>query len=379
MEPARSDDNPLSAQEAEAGAVGGGRERGSDHGRRFNLRRPQLPTILRGQSTNTDTLEREESNTDGNKSPKRARFRLGLPRTRKRSESRPRSSQSTGPRSSSDSDPLSSFQRTRTERFPVITEPQGAHTRAEPQTSGGRRLFRGTDPAGMHLADLPDTSGRRRRARGDPSSSAREGEKPKRFMYCFPWIQSRRIRSQIRRCAASGLFLLMMLIVCKSLAPDPSYSCRRLLSANQIDLSLSITKNINNGEFTIMLVLIILFTTIFFCHGLIRLCMFIVRPKPSEDEEQPRVPAMFGPGGYAVPRRPIRVLLARDEEAAGLESETTKMQPPAYGLWRESVVRTRTILHRPWLSVCKPLLTILYYSEWTPIAYTGNVITNFRR
>jgi hypothetical protein len=44
------------------------------------------------------------------------------------------------------------------------------------------------------------------------------------------------------------------------------------------------------------------------------------------------------PGGYAIPRRPIRVVLARDEEAAGIESETTKFTPPAYGLWRESVV-----------------------------------------
>jgi len=43
-------------------------------------------------------------------------------------------------------------------------------------------------------------------------------------------------------------------------------------------------------------------------------------------------------GGYAIPAQPIRVLLARDEEAAGIESETTKMTPPAYGIWRESVV-----------------------------------------
>lgn len=53
---------------------------------------------------------------------------------------------------------------------------------------------------------------------------------------------------------------------------------------------------------------------------------------------------MYGPGGYAIPRQPIRVVLARDEEAAGIESETTKMNPPAYGLWRESVVSTNPIL-----------------------------------
>ncbi len=50
------------------------------------------------------------------------------------------------------------------------------------------------------------------------------------------------------------------------------------------------------------------------------------------------LPQMFGPGGYAIPRQPIRVVLARDEEAAGIESEATKANPPAYGLWRESVV-----------------------------------------
>ena len=87
-----------------------------------------------------------------------------------------------------------------------------------------------------------------------------------------------------------------------------------------------------------MLILIILATTIFFCHGLIKLCLFVMRPQTAEEQERARLPNMFGPGGYAIPRRPIRVVLARDEEAAGLESETNKLQPPAYGLWRESVV-----------------------------------------
>jgi hypothetical protein len=112
------------------------------------------------------------------------------------------------------------------------------------------------------------------------------------------------------------------------------------------DLALSITKNINNSEFTVLLILIVLFVTIFFCHGLIRLCMLIVRARrpgnggEDEDADRSRVamPQMFGPGGYAIPRQPIRVVLARDEEAAGIESEAAKTNPPAYGLWRESVV-----------------------------------------
>jgi hypothetical protein len=136
------------------------------------------------------------------------------------------------------------------------------------------------------------------------------------------------------------MFLLLMLVICKfpSLCRSQSPQLKPLINLDATDLALSVTKNINNSEFTILLILIILFVTIFFCHGLIRLCMLIVRPKSDEDENRARLPEMFGPGGYAVPRRPIRVLLARDEEAAGLESETTKLQPPAYGLWRESVV-----------------------------------------
>lgn len=95
-----------------------------------------------------------------------------------------------------------------------------------------------------------------------------------------------------------------------------------------------------NGEFSVLLILIILFAAIFFCQGLIRLCLKVFRPKPAEDRRRTRLHHMYGPGGYAIPRQPIRVVLARDEEAAGIESEATKVNPPAYGLWRESVVST---------------------------------------
>ncbi|EQB47187.1 hypothetical protein CGLO_13694 [Colletotrichum gloeosporioides Cg-14] len=49
------------------------------------------------------------------------------------------------------------------------------------------------------------------------------------------------------------------------------------------------------------------------------------------------MPQLVAPGGYAVPREPIRVVLARDEEEEGEVSEAAKAKPPAYGLWRESV------------------------------------------
>jgi hypothetical protein len=96
------------------------------------------------------------------------------------------------------------------------------------------------------------------------------------------------------------------------------------------------TQRVKTSEMTIMLVLVILFATLFFFHGLIRLCITLVRGSRQTASQQ-HLPN-YGPRGYAVPPQPIPVVLARDEEAAGVESEAAKSNPPAYGLWRESVV-----------------------------------------
>lgn len=104
------------------------------------------------------------------------------------------------------------------------------------------------------------------------------------------------------------------------------------------DLALALSTRDLSQEFHVLLIMIILVTTIFFCHCLLSLCMLSLRPQP-DDEARPSMSAMVGPGGYANPARPIQVALTRDEEAVGIESEATKFPPPAYGLWRESVVR----------------------------------------
>lgn len=65
--------------------------------------------------------------------------------------------------------------------------------------------------------------------------------------------------------------------------------------------------------------------------------MLVLHPAP-DDQISQDLPSMIGPGGFANPPMPIRVALARDEEAAGIENDATKLPPPAYGLWRESVV-----------------------------------------
>lgn len=90
-------------------------------------------------------------------------------------------------------------------------------------------------------------------------------------------------------------------------------------------------------EFRILLILILLVAAVIFCHSLIRVVIAILNPRKQQDLEL-QLPQMASAGGYANPEAPIRVVLARDEEAAGIQRKATKFPPPAYGLWRESVV-----------------------------------------
>jgi hypothetical protein len=97
-------------------------------------------------------------------------------------------------------------------------------------------------------------------------------------------------------------------------------------------------------EVHVLFILVILCTTIFFCHSLIRLCVLALHPP----DETPRIPSMTGPEGFR-PVRPIPVTLARDEEmlleSEGKEIEGLKQPPPAYGLWRSSVRVDPNLLH----------------------------------
>ncbi|KAI1160350.1 hypothetical protein F5B18DRAFT_512801 [Nemania serpens] len=212
---------------------------------------------------------------------------------------------------------------TRTQRFPILARPLAARTNAgESERHVRRSTFSGSRPAELHLADLVESRRRQQRAterRANSGSSRRRQQKepPKRFLFCFPWVKSRRARSLILRCFVSGILLISILTVY---------------------LALSVTKSINTSEFSILLIILILLATIIFCHGLILLCMLLVRSRNRRDTSGNDVHGgKYGHPGYAIPREPIRVVLARDEEAAGIESEAAKLKPPAYGLWRESV------------------------------------------
>ncbi|EKJ79424.1 hypothetical protein FPSE_00355 [Fusarium pseudograminearum CS3096] len=210
-----------------------------------------------------------------------------------------------------------------------ITEPLSP-TRPEPvatpssQSQQSRRQRRqqstSSAPLEAHLSELlggPIDRPRRRREHhegGHRSRRSRE-QHPKYFMGCIPWVRSRRMRAQILRCMTSGLFLIILVTV---------YLC------------LSMTSKVNTREMNIMLILVILFAAAFFFHGLIRLCLLIIKGNREAALRANRPPRYRGPR-YAVPPVPIPVVLAQDEEAVGGDSEAAKTMPPAYGRWRETV------------------------------------------
>ncbi|KAI1474426.1 hypothetical protein F4774DRAFT_337767 [Daldinia eschscholtzii] len=302
-------------QDLERGRPEMGEQSGS-RTRRFPISRPSLPAIFTNRSLIGGQNQRTGDGNAEDDSPKTPHHDSGFPHTpsthlRVPNSGRAEAGEFLSPTSSQTSAPTSQAYppRTQDEQFPTVSEPRPSHRSDDRRdNSMGLPPFRGADPGETRLADQVGRTRRNRRRR------ERHDGRPKRFLFCFPWVKSRRIRSQILRCFVSGLFLMAMLTVY---------------------LALSITKNVHSNEFTVLLIVVILSATIFFCHGLVRICMLIIKP-PNEDE-RPRIPQLMEPGGYAVPRRPIHVILARDEEAAGIDNVANKLEPPAYGLWRESV------------------------------------------
>jgi len=116
-----------------------------------------------------------------------------------------------------------------------------------------------------------------------------------------------------------------------------------------VDLTLNLTmRNAIPQELHILFILALLGTTAFFIHSSIRLWIMSRKASRRSDSSRRhnRIPSTAGPEGFK-PNRPIPVQLARDEEIAALDDEGTlheeklealKQPPPAYGLWRESVV-----------------------------------------
>jgi hypothetical protein len=110
------------------------------------------------------------------------------------------------------------------------------------------------------------------------------------------------------------------------------------LILNNLDFAFTVSRSHMGQELHILLIFMILILAIVFCHSLIRFFMVTLRGSGSAMN---RIPSMAGPTGYAQPERPIHVTLASDEilaESHGASREKVAAPPPAYGLWRSSVV-----------------------------------------
>lgn len=112
-----------------------------------------------------------------------------------------------------------------------------------------------------------------------------------------------------------------------------------------VDLAFAVSSSISGQAWHAVFIVFILVITILFCHYLTRLCMLVLsaRRRGREISDMTEVDE----DGFA-PREPIRVILARDEELGLHEnydesnSFPIAQPPPAYGLWRCSVVRAST-------------------------------------
>lgn len=104
-----------------------------------------------------------------------------------------------------------------------------------------------------------------------------------------------------------------------------------------VDLGLALDHDLGiRREWHILLVLVVLVATVFFCHSLIQLCIIATSPLRSHRTSRnfSRIPSVSGPDGYANPRQPIRIQTHFEHDVNGVEPDVTKMPPPIYGLWR---------------------------------------------
>jgi hypothetical protein len=103
-----------------------------------------------------------------------------------------------------------------------------------------------------------------------------------------------------------------------------------------VDLALALSMRLQQ-EWHVLMILIIMVATLFFCHSLVRLAIDLTiggSPGNRDDTHDfARIPSIAGPGGYAMPRTPIRVNMQEPEIMSGM-----KEPPPVYGLWRCSYV-----------------------------------------
>lgn len=104
-----------------------------------------------------------------------------------------------------------------TRPLPALPQPAASeHSDAEARP----RAFSSPDPAELRLAQMAE-DGRRRRRRGPRGlrlgrlEYVQPGSRPKTFLFCFPWVESRQMRMLILHSFVSGIFTALMLGICE--------------------------------------------------------------------------------------------------------------------------------------------------------------------
>jgi hypothetical protein len=103
--------------------------------------------------------------------------------------------------------------------LPVPPEPVSHGTTSTSESSNrafvGGESRSGTYPPSSNSEANRQEQDHRERRRHRSGRHQRRKEPPKRFLFCFPWIKSKQIRTQVLRCFVSGLFLVTLLSVCE--------------------------------------------------------------------------------------------------------------------------------------------------------------------
>lgn len=228
-------------------------------------------------------------------------------------------------------DPVSSPQSSTGIRSPQeLWQDRGASFRPVTVLATPRRGHAPRDPQRQQRCRSLDILGSRRRGLEVPEKQHRR--------ICFPTITNQ-LRTKILGSLISGALLVVILTICWLQVP----AAEIWLTCCE-DVALAVSNSVAGRNFHVVLIILTLIVTIVFCHYLIRLCMVFMQHRGHRQIE--RVPSQENEEGFARPRAPIRVILARDEELgfhddeiSGETREQVQHPPPAYGLWRSSVVR----------------------------------------
>lgn len=168
-----------------------------------------------------------------------------------------------------------------------------------------------------------------------------------RLLCIRPRAKARSTRRKLIDCAVSGILLASVLTTCLS-PPTRFFTMLDSHTNLCLDLVLAVTSSGKKFEFHIILIIALMACTVYFCHSLIRLLMTAkrrqVRRRRVHYDQPTRDPDMVE--SFTHIDRPIPVIFATDLEmglGTGAEENENKpgqvsIPPPAYGLWRGSVV-----------------------------------------